>query len=389
MAQQQAEEEGRADQRHGDAEPDLACAGCEAAEAVGDQHQRRAAEAARQQQRGWAMAEDGAQQVRHDESDETDHAGRRNACADAEAGAEHDQRLDATEPDAERTGGALPQRQRVERGAGRRQQDGADDQKGRGTSEVGEAAVGERAHQPVEHACDRIGVWCDRDEEGGERAGKARQDRAGEDEGDRVRVAPGERDKQQHRRDRGAHRRGEDAEAGRAGIEDRRDRAEGGGGRDADHGGVGERVAQEALQHCPRHAEHRPEQKPEQRAWQAQFEEDRGGGVAAPGQPLLAGDQRQREAGDDERGKACEAEPAAHDSSCARIADRRRSAGTMVGPPQFIRCRGNRTSATCAPLRARMRRRNSAVRPSPSLRISAGGCATMVSIGSVPVKARP
>src|SRR3546814_7832693 len=61
------------------------------------------------------------------------------------------------------------------------------------------AAIGERAHQPVDHLGGGVRVGGDRDQERGERARQAGEHSAGEDEADRALRAPGKRGEQRHR----------------------------------------------------------------------------------------------------------------------------------------------------------------------------------------------
>ena len=117
---------------------------------VAREHQRRAADCARHEQRRWLRADERSQQVRHDEADEADdarhrHAGRRRPgrCRRPVAIARGRDRCRASVRRSSPSVSASSARREAQN------QYRADDDERRGDEQIVETAIGERAEQPA------------------------------------------------------------------------------------------------------------------------------------------------------------------------------------------------------------------------------------------------
>ena len=167
VPQQQHEEERRADQRHRHPQPHLARAGREPAQAVGDQQQRRAAQRAGQQQMRpgdgrTAGAADAAPPARRSRRPRSPRRPRRPParCRSRPAACNRPSRTPSDRA------AVLAQRQRIERARGEQRAAPRRPPSAAAPARTSSpAAIGQRAHQPVDDLGDRIGVGRDRDQE--------------------------------------------------------------------------------------------------------------------------------------------------------------------------------------------------------------------------------
>eukprot|EP01042_Synura_sphagnicola_P034701 gene34701-44496_t len=156
-AQQQPEEEGCADEGGDDADRQFGRDDDEAGDDVGADQQRRAADRRERQQQAVIGADREPDQMRHDDADEADHAGRGDAGTDRERDEQDRERLDALDRDAEMIGLGLAEHERIEPARQQRHGEKQRQHDRRHHRELGPAGAAEAAEATDAHDHEGVG----------------------------------------------------------------------------------------------------------------------------------------------------------------------------------------------------------------------------------------
>ena len=240
------------------------------------EREQRAAEKARQQQPARVLADGAAQQVRHDEADETDDARHRDRAADRERRAADDEPLRALRCEPEARGRVLAERQASSprAAAATSSQPGTISGSARYTCARLRSASDPSIQNRISSAAYGLGAKFKRERR---QRGRERVDRdAGQH--DRQEVAAAARERvQRGEREQRAHDRAERQQQRRGAREpevEHDDGAERCAARCAEQPGLGERIAQQALQRGAAQAERAADEHGEQRPRQTNLLEN-------------------------------------------------------------------------------------------------------------------
>ena len=274
---------------------------------------------------------------RRDEADEADRPANGDAGADSQRGEADDLKPQPADIVAERLGDILAEGEPIERQSEAQQQADGDRRRDRRERGLGEAAVDQRAHQPVIGVVESEGGGGQSERQGGERAGERADREARKQEGRGLGARPGEREQQRERAERA------DDRSDRQG--DRRREAEQIGGDDraqsraagrAGEVGRGERVGEQGLDRRAGRAQGRAVDQRQRRARQAQLDQQGGGELA-----VLLEQAGQRRPGQQQRGEEPDQdeEPEQERADHRAISARNRSISAMSSGPMQVQRR--------------------------------------------------
>ena len=205
------------------------------------------------------------------QADEPDRAGHRGRRAHRQADPQHRQQPGPVEVHAEAERLGLAQRQRIDRPAQGREQGQADQDERRGQGDVIPALLRQRSQHPQPRLIGRVGAGGEVQRQGEERAHQAGDRRARQDQGQGPASAEGKGQRAGRHGSGQAQQRGRQRKRrGQAKI-DRDHRAQRRPAGHAQQAGLGQRVAQQALQHSAGQPQRRAHQDRQDGAGQPQL----------------------------------------------------------------------------------------------------------------------